>query len=72
MFQILWSETYLEYIDEFWVADVSVLVGIELVKDDTEFLSGEEYAKFWQKFLKFKLVEDSILISVKALWKTGK
>ena len=34
--------TYLEDIDEFSVANVAVLVSVEVIEYDTEFLSGEE------------------------------
>ena len=34
--------TYLEDIDEFSVANVAVLVCVEVIEYDTEFLSGEE------------------------------
>ena len=39
-------ETYLEHIDELRVANVAILVGVEVVEHDTEFLSGEENSKF--------------------------
>lgn len=34
--------TYLEDINEFSVANVAVLVNVEVIEYDTEFLSGEE------------------------------
>ena len=50
MIHIKWErrifETYFEAIDELCPANVAVLVEIEGVEDDSEFLSGKEDAKF--------------------------
>ena len=62
-------ETYLEHIDELRVANVAILVGVEVVEHDTEFLSGEENSKFWHKLFEFQFAQNTVLISVKALWK---
>ena len=59
--------TYLEHIDELSVGDVSVLVGIEGVEDNTQFLSGEEDAELGHELFELQLLQNSVLIAVKAL-----
>ena len=59
--------TYLEDLYELWVANAAILVGIELIEDDSKLLSGEEDAQLGEELFKFQLAQDSILVLVKAL-----
>ena len=59
--------TYLEALDELCPGDVAVLIGVEGVEDNAEFLSREEDAELRHHFFKFQFVKDSILICVKLL-----
>ena len=64
---VIEGDTYLEDIDELGVADVAVLVGVEVVEHHSQFLSGEEHSQFGQKLLEFQFAQNSVLIFVKAL-----
>ena len=59
--------TYLENVDELGVGDVSILVGIKVVKDDSELLPGKEDTKLGHELFKLQLLKYSVLVAVVAL-----
>ena len=61
------SSTYLEHVDEFAVGDVAVFVLIKVVEDYAKLLSRQEYSQLGHKLLEFKLLQDAVLIAIKAL-----
>jgi len=62
-------KTYLENVDKLSVCDVSVLVLIKVVKDDSELLPGKENTKLGHELFELQLLKDSVGVSVVALQK---
>jgi hypothetical protein len=58
------KNTYLESIDKLAVADVAVLVQVESVENNAEFLRCEENAHLARELLEFDFVEHAISIDV--------
>ena len=59
--------TYLENVDKLGVGDVSILVRVKVVKDDSKLLPGKEDTKLGHELLELQLLEDSVLVCVVAL-----
>ena len=66
-FQIVPEVSYLEDVDELSVGDVAVLVLVEVVEDDAQLLSSEEDAQLRHELLELQLLQDTVLVAVKAL-----
>jgi len=58
------EETYLKNIDQLAVADVAVLVHVEGIENNAEFLRRQEHAHLARELLEFNFVEDAISIDV--------
>lgn len=63
-----WKQrTYPKHTDELGIGNVTVFVLVKVVEDDTQLLSGQEYAKLRHELLELQLLEHAILVAVKAL-----
>ena len=67
-----------ENVDEFCVCNVTVLVLIEVIEDDAKLLFCEEDTQLGHELFELQLLQDSILVAIKALkdtktaWSIGK